>query len=110
MLKLVGGSLLFLGLFAVIAAAAGEPVEVVVEGLEGEVLKNVRTALTLPADLVKEGKVDLLWLTRFEGQIPEKFGGPWNPSGITNPGSRSLWRSRRTKFIAFMCTWSRDRR
>ena len=80
MLKLVGGSLLFLGLFAAIAAAA-ETVEVVVEGLEGEVLKNVQTALTLPADLVREGKVDRLWLTRFEGQIPEKVRHAMEPFG-----------------------------
>jgi translocation and assembly module TamA len=81
MLKLAGGTLLFLALFAAIAAVADEPVEVVVEGLEGEVLKNVQMALTLPADLVKEGKADLLWLTRFEGQIPEKVRRAMEPFG-----------------------------
>ena len=37
--------------------SAAEPVSVVVEGLEGEVLKNVGEALALPSGLVRDGVV-----------------------------------------------------
>ncbi len=46
-------------------ASALEPLTVRVEGVEGEPLKNVEAALTPPSGLVKDGKVDRLWLERF---------------------------------------------
>ncbi len=53
-------------------ALAGESVELEVVGVEGEVLKNVRAALAFPSGLVKDGKVDVLWLDHFQEQIPGK--------------------------------------
>jgi len=53
-------------------AFAGESVELKVLGLEGDVLKNVHAALVLPTGLVKDGKVDVLWLDHFQEQIPRK--------------------------------------
>ena len=53
-------------------AFAGESVELKVLGLDGDVLKNVRAALAVPAALVKDGKVDVLWLDYFQEQIPRK--------------------------------------
>lgn len=50
---------------------AAEPVEIVVTGIEGDALKNVQGALVLPAGLVREGKVDRLWLERFAKQAVE---------------------------------------
>jgi translocation and assembly module TamA len=47
---------------------AAERVEIVVEGIEGDALKNVREALTLPVGLIQEGTVDRLWLERFRQQ------------------------------------------
>ena len=54
------------------SAFAGESVELKVLGLDGDVLKNVRAALVLPTGLVKDGKVDVLWLDHFQEQIPRK--------------------------------------
>jgi len=53
-------------------AFAGESVELKVSGLDGDVLKNVQAALAVPAGLVKDGKVDVLWLDHFQEQIPRK--------------------------------------
>jgi len=62
--------------------AAAEPVQVVVEGLEEEVvLKNVREALALPVGLVREGTVDRLWLERFGRQAPEAVRMAMEPYG-----------------------------
>ncbi|MEI7638074.1 MAG: POTRA domain-containing protein, partial [Syntrophus sp. (in: bacteria)] len=54
-------------------AFAGESVELKVLGVDGDVLKNVRAALAVPAGLVKDGKVDVLWLDHFQEQIPRKI-------------------------------------
>ena len=62
-------------------AAAAEPVEVVVEGIEGDVLKNVKDALTLPYGLIREGKVDRLWLERFGQQANEIVRTAMEPFG-----------------------------
>jgi len=64
---------------------AAEPVEVIVEGLEGEELKNVRAAVALPPGLVQEGRVDRLWLDRFERQVPERVRRALEPFGYYNP-------------------------
>jgi len=53
-------------------AFAGESVELNVLGLEGDMLKNVNAALTVPSGLVKDGKVDVMWLDHFQEQIPRK--------------------------------------
>jgi translocation and assembly module TamA len=45
---------------------------VVIEGLSGDELLNVEAALKLPEGLIKDGKVDRIWLTRFERQAPDK--------------------------------------
>ena len=60
---------------------AAEPIEVVVEGLEGDVLKNVRDMLVLPYGLIQEGKVDRLWLERFGRQADEKILTAMEPYG-----------------------------
>ncbi len=54
------------------------------EGLEGEVLKNVREALALPSGLVREGKVDRLWLERFGKQAEETVRTAMEPFGYYN--------------------------
>ena len=66
------------------AAWAAEPVEVVVEGIEGAALTNVREALALPAGLVSDGKVDGLWLERFAGKSDEKVLTALEPFGYYN--------------------------
>ena len=74
--------------FGLAVALAKEPVQVIVEGIEGDPLANTKAALALPPDLVRNGHVDLLWLTRFERQIPEKPRKPqchfavWNATSL----------------------------
>jgi len=64
---------------------AAEPVEVVVSGIEGDALKNVRDTLVLPAGLVREGTVDRLWLKRFAEQAENKTRTALEPFGYYTP-------------------------
>ncbi|GCF86362.1 autotransporter assembly complex family protein [Geobacter sp. SVR] len=64
--------------------AAAEPVTVVVEGIEGDPLKNVTQAVTLPPGLVHDGSVDRLWLERFARQSEEKVRTALEPFGYYN--------------------------
>ena len=66
-------------------AMAAEPVEVIVDGLEGDALKNVQAGLALPPGMVQEGRVSPLWLKLFEQQIPEKVRQALEPFGYYNP-------------------------
>lgn len=61
-----------------------EPVQVTVEGLRGDELKNVQRALALPSGIVKEDKVDRLWLERFQRQVPERVREVLEPFGYYN--------------------------
>ena len=63
---------------------AADPVEVEVSGVEGDALKNVREALALPYGLVRDGKVDQLWLDRFAQQAGDKTRLALQPYGYYN--------------------------
>ena len=63
---------------------AADPVRVEVTGVEGEALHNVQEALTLPNGLVRDGKVDRLWLERFARQAKEKSRLALEPYGYYN--------------------------
>jgi translocation and assembly module TamA len=63
-------------------AIAADPLEVVVTGVEEAALDNVRAALVLPPDLVRNGRVEPLWLERFERQIPERVRRALEPYGF----------------------------
>ncbi len=60
---------------------AEDPLQVIVEGLEGEELKNVQAALTLPSGVVRDGTVDRPLLEIFQRQIPEKVRKALEPFG-----------------------------
>jgi translocation and assembly module TamA len=60
---------------------ASDPVEVEVTGVEGPALKNVEEALALPFGLVRDGKVDRLWLDRFAHQAGDKARLALEPFG-----------------------------
>ena len=60
--------LISLFMWLAVPAFAEDPVVVIVDGIEGEVLNNVREALALPYGLIREGKVDRFWLERFSEQ------------------------------------------
>jgi translocation and assembly module TamA len=80
---------LFLAVFLLIlpapAVAASESVRVVVEGLSGKELANVEAALTVPPTLIQDGKVDRLWLERFERQVPGKVREALEAFGYYKP-------------------------
>ena len=67
------------------AFAASESVRVVVEGLSGKEMANVEAALTVPPNLIQDGKVDRLWLERFESQAPEKVREALEAFGYYKP-------------------------
>jgi len=67
------------------AFAASESVTVVVEGLSGKVQANVEAALAVPSALIREGRVDRLWLERFERQAPGKVKEALEAFGYYNP-------------------------
>ena len=71
-------SISWVGLFY---AAAAEPVQVVIEGLEGDALKNVQAALAIPPGVVSGGSVDRALLELFRRQIPEKVKKALEPFG-----------------------------
>jgi translocation and assembly module TamA len=62
-------------------AAVVEPLKIVVEGLEGELAKNVERALTLPPGIVQNGGVDGVLLERFQAQIPQRVNEALEPLG-----------------------------
>ena len=63
-------------------AHAAEPLEIDVSGIsEKEALANVRAALVLPPGLIMEGRVEPLWLERFEEQLPERVRQALEPYG-----------------------------
>lgn len=73
---------LLLFLLLSVAAQAAEPLEIDISGVRGEeALANVRTALVLPPGLVENGKVEPLWLERFEEQLPERVRQALEPYG-----------------------------
>ena len=60
---------------------AEDPVQILVFGVKGEELKNVRAMLKIPSGLVTGGEVDRLWLERFKNQIPERVRLALEPFG-----------------------------
>jgi translocation and assembly module TamA len=64
---------------------AAETVEVIVHGLEGEVLENVESALSVPEGMVREGRVNELWLDYFRDSAEEKIRRAMEPYGYYTP-------------------------
>jgi translocation and assembly module TamA len=73
--------LFFFGLSNAVPLLGAEPVQVLVEGVEGEALENVQASLALPPGLVRNGTVDRFWLQRFQRQIPGKVRQALEPFG-----------------------------
>lgn len=75
----------FIALALLLLAAAPlfaeAPLTVAIDGIEGDVLKNVASALTLPEGLVEEGSVDPLLLRRFGQQAESKVKTALEPFG-----------------------------
>jgi translocation and assembly module TamA len=64
--------------------AAG-PLEIVVEGIEGDTLANAVAALAVPEGLIEEGKVDIQWLEYFKSQVEGKVKTALEPFGYYEP-------------------------
>lgn len=81
--KTFQGLLAFMALMICFVAPllAAEPVTVILEGIEGDVLENVTAALALPQGLDSEGKADRLWLERFGQQADAKVRTAMEPFG-----------------------------
>jgi len=62
--------------------AKKEPVQVVISGLEGDPLKNVQAALTIPEAMVRDGAPNRFWLKRLEKQAPAKVAAALAPLGF----------------------------
>lgn len=75
------GAFLLLLLSFALPLHAAEPVEIVVSGIEGDALKNVRESLVLPSGLVHDGEVDRLWLDRFALRAADKIKIALEPFG-----------------------------
>jgi translocation and assembly module TamA len=60
---------------------AADPVEIEVNGIEGDAQKNVEETLALPAGLVRDGVVDQLWLKRFAGRAAQQARLALEPFG-----------------------------
>lgn len=71
-------------------AMAAESLELVVEGVEGELSANVQQALTLPRDIVREGRVDRLWLERLRRQAEEKARRAIEPFGYYKGKAKAI--------------------
>ncbi|MDO9081225.1 MAG: POTRA domain-containing protein, partial [Desulfuromonadales bacterium] len=75
-------SLLLLLLLLSTVAGAADPLEIKVSGVSGEeALANVRAALVFPPGLIENGQVELMWLERFEEQLPERVRKALEPFG-----------------------------
>jgi translocation and assembly module TamA len=60
---------------------AAEPLEVVIEGIQGDALKNAQAALALPPGMIREGVIDQALLNLFRRRIPEKIQKSLEPFG-----------------------------
>lgn len=71
-------------IFSAQSVTAAEPLRVVVTGIEGEILANVRAALSIPPGTVRDGKVNMLWLELFKRRAPQIVQEALEPFGYYN--------------------------
>ena len=90
MLPLLRSLCLCLTIIMLLGAAsplfAAESVAVRVKGVEGEALKNVEAALSPPDGLLRDGKVDRLWLDRYASQAEVQTRKALEPYGYYRAG------------------------
>jgi len=77
--------ILCLVVFNIPHALGSEKVEVVVDGLTGEALSNVTEALAIPDSLIQDGKINRMWLHRFERLAHKKIRSALEPFGYYDP-------------------------
>ena len=74
-------TLLLAALIAATPVSAAETLQVVITGVDGEALDNLRAALTPPAGLLRDGQLDQQWLERFDRQVPRLAAEALKPFG-----------------------------
>ena len=77
--------MILLWLACAATASAAESAGLAIEGVSGDALANLEQALALPRGLVREGKVDRLWLERLRRQAPETARQALEPFGYYRP-------------------------
>lgn len=63
------------------AVMAADPLEIVIIGIEDDVMENVRAALAPPPGLVRDGEINLPWLELFRDEAPERAREALEPFG-----------------------------
>lgn len=92
--------LICLGIPLCISTPAAGQVEINVSGLNGAVLENVRSALAVPENLQKDGRINRMWVEYFRKQVDEKVRTALEPFGYYNPEvSSSLDSTDNEKYI-----------
>ena len=71
-------------------ACAKDTVEIVISGVEDELLENVQAALPIPPGLIKDGAVNLPWLELFQTEIPQKVREALEPFGYYDAKANSV--------------------
>ncbi len=77
--RLITGALLLLLLLPL--PATGAPLQVKLTGVSGELEKHLSQALTLPAGMVSDGRVNSRWLRRYSRQLPKTVSDALEPLG-----------------------------
>ncbi|HPH41234.1 MAG TPA: autotransporter assembly complex family protein [Syntrophorhabdaceae bacterium] len=67
---------------ASLSYAESESLSIAIDGLSSELLKNTESVLKLPENIIKDGKIDMVWLRRFIRQVPQKVSGALQPLGF----------------------------
>jgi len=76
--------LMALLMFCPTCLLAADQLQIIVQGVEGEALDNVRLALAVPPGMVREGRIDLPWLRLFEREAAGKVDSALQPFGYYN--------------------------
>jgi translocation and assembly module TamA len=80
----------FFGVWFLPNAMAAEVLEVVIEGIEGDALKNAQAALAFPPGMVHEGVINQALLDLFRRRIPEKIQESLEPFGYYEAQASSM--------------------
>jgi translocation and assembly module TamA len=81
---LLQGFLIVLLIFCPTCLLAADQLHIEVEGVEGDVLDNVKLALAVPPGMVRGGKIDDLWLKLFAKEATDKVAAALQPFAYYN--------------------------
>jgi translocation and assembly module TamA len=76
--------LIILLIFCPTCLLAAHQLHIDIQGVEGDVLDNVRLALAVPPGMVREGKIDEQWLRLFAKEATDKVAAALQPFAFYN--------------------------